>query len=163
MFIFSIRASSLKFIAAVVISMAVLAAMIIIIPENGGEIIASGNINYDSVSNEADAVRFLTELGWQVNSSPIETEEVTIPDEFDTVFLNYNQIQKTQGLDLSAYKRKTVTRYTFTVTNYDGYEGEVYANVIIYRGRVIGGDICSANPEGFVHGFEKPADSAMEQ
>jgi hypothetical protein len=61
-------------------------------------------------------------------------------------------------LDLSKYKKKTVTRYTFMVTDYKGYEGTVYANVLVYRGRVIGGDICSADVSGFIHGFEMPAE-----
>jgi hypothetical protein len=47
-------------------------------------------------------------------------------------------------------------RYTYEITNYEGAEGKVYANVIVYRNKVIGGDICSANANGFIHGFEKP-------
>ena len=50
-----------------------------------------------------------------------------------------------------------MTRYTFVVSNYDGYDGKVYANVLVYRNKVVGGDICSAEITGdaFVHGFEK--------
>ena len=50
---------------------------------------------------------------------------------------------------------KDVTRYTFTITNYPNYEGTVLANVLVYRNRVIGGDICSADVSGFVQGFER--------
>ena len=46
-------------------------------------------------------------------------------------------------------------RYTYEVTNYEDYDGVVYANLIVYRGRVIGGDICSADVTGFIHGFER--------
>ena len=46
-------------------------------------------------------------------------------------------------------------RYTYEITNYDGEDGVVYANILIYRNRVIGGDICSADVTGFIHGFEK--------
>ena len=42
-----------------------------------------------------------------------------------------------------------------SVTNYPGYSGTVHANVIVYRNRVIGGDVCSADVGGFIHGFEK--------
>ena len=42
---------------------------------------------------------------------------------------------------------------TFVVTNYPDYEGTVYANVLVYRNRVIGGDVCSADVTGFVVGF----------
>ena len=79
----------------------------------------------------------------------------TIPDEFDRIYTGYNNIQKEQGLDLSKYRKKELTRYTFEVTNYNGYDGKVYANVLVYRNKVVGGDICSADITGFVHGFEK--------
>ena len=58
-------------------------------------------------------------------------------------------------LDLSKYKKKNVMRYTYEVTNYEGANGTVYANILVYRNRVIGGDICSADMKGFIHGFEK--------
>jgi hypothetical protein len=64
-------------------------------------------------------------------------------------------MQKAQGLDLSKFRKKELTRYTLEVTNYNGYEGKVYANVLVYRNKVVGGDICSADVKGFVHGFEK--------
>lgn len=156
MFIWSIRASTLKFITAVVLSVIILTTMIILIPsaDGNGGITASGNVNYHSINTEEDIIKFIEGFGWEVDNVPIEKEDVTIPAEFDKVFINYNEIQKKQGLDLSLYSGKTVTRYTFKVTNYKDYQGTVYANVIIYRSRVVGGDICSASPEGFVFGFD---------
>lgn len=62
--------------------------------------------------------------------------------------------KNSQGLDLSKYKRKDVTRYTYKITNYPDYDGTVYANILVYRGKVIGGDICSADVNGFVRGFD---------
>ena len=70
--------------------------------------------------------------------------------------LPYNEIQKQQGLDLTKYQKKTVTRYTYKVTNYPGYDETVYANVITFRGNVIGGDICTADSKGFLHTFYMP-------
>ena len=86
----------------------------------------------------------------------IEVKEVTVPGEFDKIYAGYNQMQVAQGLDLTRYKGKTLTRYTFKVTNFEGYEGEVLANVLVWRKKVVGGDICSAEiSNGFVQGFEK--------
>ena len=51
--------------------------------------------------------------------------------------------------------RVLVYNNTYVVTNYEGYSGLVYANLLIYRNRVIGGDVCSADTSGFIHGFEK--------
>jgi hypothetical protein len=135
--------------------------MITFIPSyDGGELgyITTGKeekINYDKIKTEEDRVGFLSQFGWSVKGAPIEVAEITVPSEFDKIFTGYNEIQKRQGLDLSKYKNKTVTRYTYEISNYDGAEGKVYANILVYRNKVIGGDICSADTNGFIHGFEK--------
>ena len=61
-----------------------------------------------------------------------------------------NEIQKLQGLDLTKYKNKKVTRYTYTANDYEGYDGEVNVNLIVYRNTVIGCDVSSVDPTGFV-------------
>ena len=111
-------------------------------------------MSFDKVKSAEDARAFLSQFGWEVDAATAKTVEVTMPAEFDKVFVGYNELQKRQGLDLSKYRNRQVTRYTFTVTNYEGYDGEVLANVLVYRNRVIGGDICSADVTGFVVGFE---------
>ena len=161
MFVYSLRASTLKFFAVVCVALTALITMITFIPGyDGGELgyITTGNekeISYDKIRNDEDAANFLTQFGWKVSGAPVESVEITIPEEFDKIFTGYNEIQKRQGLDLSKYKRKKIMRYTYEITNYEGEEGKVYANVIVYRNRVIGGDICSARPDGFIHGFER--------
>lgn len=162
MFVYSLRASTLKFFAVVCVALTALITMIAFIPDyNTGELgyITTGNekeINYDKIKNDEDRAKFLSQFGWQVNPTPVESVEIVIPENFDKIFTGYNEIQKRQGLDLSKYKKKQVTRYTYEITNYGGADGKVYANVLVYRNKVIGGDICSARPDGFIHGFEKP-------
>ena len=162
MFVYSLRASTLKFFAVVCVALTALITMITFIPGyDGGDLgyITTGNekeINYDKIRNDEERAKFLEQFGWKVNPTPIESVEITVPEEFDKIFTGYNEIQKRQGLDLSKYKKKKVMRYTYEIINYEGEEGKVYANVIVYRNRVIGGDICSASPDGFIHGFEKP-------
>jgi hypothetical protein len=161
MFVYSLRASTLKFFAVVCVALTALITMITFIPSyDGGELgyITTGKeekINYDKIKTEEDRVGFLSQFGWSVKGAPIEVAEITVPSEFDKIFTGYNEIQKRQGLDLSKYKNKTVTRYTYEITNYEGAEGKVYANILVYRNKVIGGDICSADTNGFIHGFEK--------
>ena len=156
MFVYSLRASTLRFFGVIAVSLAVLIALIALVPTyavEGSEQAAS--YNYEKVRSEDDAERFLAQFGWIVDATPVEVTEVTMPDEFDKIFAAYNEIQKEQGLNLAKYKRKKLMRYTFEVTNYEGYNGKVLANVLVYRGKVVGGDVCSADVEGFVHGFEK--------
>ena len=161
MFVYSLRASTLKFFAVVCVALTALITMIAFIPDYSGGgagyvgAVSQREIRYDGVKTNEDRVNFLSQFGWEVVSEPVETAEITIPEQFDKIFTGYNEIQKRQGLDLSRYKRKQVVRYTYEITNYEGEEGKVYANVIVFRNKVIGGDVCSADVKGFIHGFEK--------
>ena len=46
-------------------------------------------------------------------------------------------------------------RYNHNVPNYEGYSDPVYANILVYKNKVVGGDVCSADPNGFAHGLTK--------
>ena len=155
MFVTTLRANTLKLIGITVLSFMIVAALVIFVPSY--ESTAASGISYDKVYSNSDRVEFISGFGWQVAQTPIEEVTVSIPAEFDTVYLGYNDIQKAQGLNLAKYKGKEVVRYTYEVTNYEGYEGKVYVNLLIYRNKVVGGDVCSADSSGFIHGFNKSA------
>ena len=160
MFVYSMRATTIKLMGVICVALTVLITLIAFvptyaIPSDSADVDAEVSYRYDKVKDQDDVVEFLAQFGWQVGAEPTEVKTVTIPSEFDKVFSAYNELQKEQGLNLSKFKGKEVTRYTFAVTNYAGYDGTVWANVLVYRNRVIGGDICSADMTGFVHGFEK--------
>ena len=86
----------------------------------------------------------------RVKETPVEEQTFTMPDSFDRVISGYNEIQKKQGLSLDKYSGKKVTRYTYEVENYKGHEGRVFANLFVYRNRIIACDICGASPDSFV-------------
>ena len=162
MFVYSFKASTIKFFGVIGIAIITLLALVFLIPGSSASTtkeisLMNENISFDNVKSSSDAVKFLEQYGWTVIETPIEECEITIPAEFDKVISSYNEIQKQQGLDLTKYSKKTAQRYTFKITNYPSYEGTVYANVITYRGRVIGGDICTADAKGFIHTFSMPA------
>ncbi|MBR5444797.1 MAG: DUF4830 domain-containing protein [Clostridia bacterium] len=161
MFIYTVRANTLKFMG--IIGAAVLALCMLIVflpayePATTAAIASStAEYRYDKVKTAADAAAFLEQFGWEVEKKPLETMEIRIPTQFDKVMNAYNELQKNQGLDLSRYKDKDVLRYTFRVTNYPDYTGTVYANVIVYKNKVIGGDICSSDVTGFINDFRYP-------
>ena len=157
MFVYSVRATTIKFFGVICVALAALITLVAFVPTDvGGAAQTAGEaqISYDKVKSLDDAVAFLGQFGWEVDGATAKTVKVTLPEEFDKVFVGYNELQKRQGLDLSKYTGKDVTRYTFTVTNYKDVEGTVYANVLVYRNRVIGGDLCSADVTGFVASFE---------
>ncbi len=136
----------------------VLCAIVLMIPEytpTSTKAVAeeSAKYNYTKIKTNDDVIDFLAQFGWEVDKTPLEEVKIKIPAEFDKVMNSYNELQRNQGLDLSKYRGKEVTRYTYRVTNYPNYSGDVMANVIIYKNRVIGGDICSADIRGFICGF----------
>lgn len=166
MFIYSVRASTVKFFGVILLSVAALVALILFIPKYDASetVFAVGsNINYDNIKTNEDRISFLSQFGWEADEKTVEEETVTIPDKFNKIYKGYNEIQKMQGLDLEKYRRKEITRYTYTLSNYPDYEGKVYANILVYRNKVIGGDISSADVNGFVHGFEAPQSKELSQ
>ena len=106
------------------------------------------------VGDNATRKDFLAQFGWQTEAEPEQIMELRVPGEFDEVYQSYQALQRSQGFDLEKYKNKRIKRYSYKVTNYPGGEGKtVYANILVYEGVVIGGDISSVALDGFMHGF----------
>ncbi len=149
MFIYSLRASTIKFFGFIALTLLVLVGVVFLgenatIPASG-----KGEISFDGIKTEEDRIAFIESFGIKVDREKREEAAFTMPENFDRVILGYNELQKKQGLDLSKYARKKVTRYSYLVTNYDS-EGDVYASIFVHRGKVVACDISSADPEGFV-------------
>lgn len=107
---------------------------------------------FGSVSAE-EAAQFLSEYGWEVDTSDCRQQEVVIPKIFSEVYERYNALQIRQGYDLTKYKTDTVVQYTFRIKNFDGYKN-AYAHVLTKGGKIIGGDVCSSDLSGVMTGFD---------
>lgn len=110
-----------------------------------------------SLSGNDGRVKFLTDHGWDVTTSPTETSRVKIPTESSEVFDRYNALQKSQGYDLSKFAGKTVMRYVYKINNYPGATEPVYATLLIHKNQVIGGDVTNTAAKGRIHGLKMPA------
>lgn len=110
-------------------------------------------------STNEERIQYLTSLGWEVQQTPVETQEVRIPEEFNDVFTRYNQLQQTQGFDLSEYAGKSVKRYVYAITNYPDGSADYEATVLVCQNRIIGGDVSSRVRGGRMHGLQMPADA----
>ena len=113
-----------------------------------------------ALSGNDARVKFLTDFGWEVTTSPVESSQVKIPSETTEVFDRYNALQKSQGYDLSQYAGKNVMRYVYKVNNYPGDAAEVYATVLVYKDKVIGGDVTNPAPGGCIRSFRMPEGNA---
>ena len=116
-----------------------------------------------AVSNNDARVKFLTDFGWDVTTSPTESSQVRIPAESSEVFDRYNALQKSQGYDLSQYAGKTVMRYVYKINNFPGATEPVYATLLIYKNQIIGGDITNTSAKGVIQGFQKQGDNSITE
>lgn len=100
-----------------------------------------------------DRLEFIRSFGWEIEEEPVEMLEVIIPKEFDSVYEEYNSIQKKQDFDLSKFAGKRCRRYSYVITNHPTAEEEIRIHILVYKNKVIGGDVCSTLPDGTIHGF----------
>ena len=109
-----------------------------------------------TMSDNDSRVQFLESQGWQVITSPKEASQVKIPTEQSPVYSRYNELQKSQGYDLSQYAWKNVMSYVYEITNYPNAEQPVYATLLVYKKQIIGGDITNTAEKGKVQGLKNP-------
>lgn len=112
-----------------------------------------------TMSDNDSRVQFLESQGWQVTTSPKEASQVKIPTEQTPVYSRYNDLQKSQGYDLTEYAGKTVMRYVYEINNYPDADQPVYATLLVYKNQIIGGDVTNTAAKGIVQGLKKPADT----
>lgn len=108
-----------------------------------------------SVSASTDTERrdYLSSYGWETDKE-FDTKEITVPERWNDVYIDYNEVQKNQGFDLSDYKGRKVTLYTYKITNYKGENEGIVADMLVCDGILIGGDVCNTSAEnGFLVGF----------
>ena len=148
MFIYSVRASGIKLFAIILIA----ALIVVVIAVSGDSVLASSGaeISFTGIKTDADRRAFINSFGVSLKDGMVEEVTFVMPESFDRIMLGYNEMQKAQGLDLSGYAKKRITRYTYEMNGYEGYDGTVYVNLLVYRSRIIGCDVSSADPEGFV-------------
>lgn len=101
----------------------------------------------DSIEKQ---VNFLGSLGWEVDKEPITKTEVQIPSEFNETYLEYNELQKQQGLDLQKYRGKRATLYVYGVKNDESGTENVTASIVIYKNKLIAADICVPEQNGLL-------------
>ncbi|WP_444642454.1 DUF4830 domain-containing protein [Caproiciproducens sp. R1] len=154
MFIFSIKAGRKKIlIGLAAVLLVVTAAIVVTKLFHSGPVASADGKKYTLTAGSNDQrVSFLKQFGWQVNTEPIEVKDVMIPAQFDDVYLQYNNIQKEQGLDLTPYAGKTCKQWIYAVTNYP-QTTDVRATLLVYDNRVIGGDLSTVQLDGFMAGF----------
>ena len=159
MMVMTAKVDMKKVIAILAAVAALIIGLIALLDEDAGSAATSAST---AVSTNDDRVKFLTDLGWEVTTSPAETSQVRIPQEQSEVFDRYNALQKSQGYDLSAYAGKNVMRYVYKIENYPGAAEPVYATLLICKNQIIGGDITDTAANGMIQPLKKATATTPE-
>lgn len=136
--------------AAVCIVLAIAAVLFLIVVISG----INRNAANGKVTSAEEAAAYLAALGWEVDVESAQVQQTVLPEYFDDTFTEYNQLQIEQGFDLSDQAGREITVYLFRVTNYPNTTDEVMACLMTCKDRVIGGDIHSAQLDGFMHALQ---------
>ncbi len=111
-------------------------------------------VSGDKLESTKERTEYLSGCGWIVDPSSEQEQIIHIPEVFSEVYEDYNHLQLQQGFDLRDYAGKDCTLYTYDVENYPDESQTVLANIYLYKGRLIGGDIHSTNLDGFMIGLK---------
>ena len=147
--IYTFKVTKKHLVAAIIAVAVLIAGIILLIPgsastETGAAIV---------VKEPSDYVRYLADLGYQLDATSCESKKVQIPKDFDAVYETYNQIQKDCGFDLSKFAGKKVDLTTYKVSNWPTNE-VVLVDVLAYKNKVIGGAVYTAAVDGFMYGLQ---------
>ena len=91
----------------------------------------------------AKRMEYIRYLKVDVNENDYTIKETIIPENFSDVYKEYNKLQKSGGFDLSSYKGRQVTIYSYPLTS----SGKTLT-LIVYDGEIIGGDIAETKIGG---------------
>ena len=155
MFVFTAKLNRKKAIVAVIVFALLLAAAIILVglrfKSADGE---NRRTEPKGIANASDAVRYLNDLGWQVDADPLEVKHLVIPRAFTGVYADYASLQAKQGFPLTEYGGMEAVRYSFRVRNHPSGAEDVVADLVVCGQTVIAGDVQSTALDGFMTGLK---------
>ncbi len=94
---------------------------------------------YINAKTPEQRLDYINGLGYSVEEEPVNIKKIVVPSSFNDFYIQYNSMQKSVGFDLLPYKGCSVMLYGYRLKARQNEEGTI--NLIVYGGRVIGGDI----------------------
>ena len=132
------RGKALRYavIAALIIMLVIFAVI-----KNGGSNAGTATcdeIGEYSLKAETEEQRLELLRGFGIENAELtESDEITIPENFNSITEKYNETQKQIGLDLSPYKGQKAQRLTYSLNG----EKASCAVLLVNNGRLIGGHL----------------------
>ena len=123
-FIYTLKASSIKFFAVVLLSVVVLVTLIAVIPEYGsaGDV-AVVSIQYGEVKTNDDRLAFIRQFGYTPVSETGGERGGHHPRKNSTRCMKSTTSSARRGLNLKSIRSSSAMKYTYLLEEYPGYEG----------------------------------------
>ena len=157
MLIVSVTAKRLIYVAAavLVLLLAVLGGVYLVSTNETAKVLGSTGFDLRA-GTEEQRLSFFSQFGWALDPDSKQVKEVILPDEMDDVYRTYNELQLTQGFDLMPYMGKRVKCYSYDVVNHPSKNDTVRGTILVYKNKVIAGDVASAALDGFMDTLGDP-------
>ena len=91
-------------------------------------------------TSETARLQFLQSLGYGVEPGSGTMEKVRLPEPFDAVFEEYNELQKQAGYNLAPYSGRVIERWSYPLGQ-NRTEEAATAHLLVCEGCIVGGDI----------------------
>lgn len=145
MLIWTARVSKKKTAAMTAAILVVVLAVVVVLGKHAD----SADSNLPQLADNEARVSYLQSMGWEVEPEPVETLQFLLPEKLEEPYLTYNELQDSQGFDLSTACGKQVSRFTYTVTNYPNRPEGVQLNLYVCEEQPVAGDVLCAGADGF--------------
>lgn len=143
MFIYSIKlknAKALKFTLVAIISLLVICGIILLsaLKTSPDTMTIDGKkYSLEVKSGEDDCIKFLEQFGYTADEL-YDARSIVLPPEFEGIYIDYNDLQKSQGFDLTPYLGEKAEQYTYSLK-----ESSDFATVVACGGKVVAAHISS--------------------
>lgn len=106
----------------------IFAAALILMPKRDNEFTVPESA-FTAASNVSERIEYFASHGWEVEE--ICSKNVTIPEDFSTVYEEYAQLQDKQGMPLREYAGKNAQLFVYEVKNYSPESKKLLAELLV--------------------------------
>lgn len=106
----------------------IFAAAVILMPKRDNEFTVPESA-YTAAANVSERIEYFASHGWEVEE--ICSKNVTIPEDFSTVYEEYAQLQDKQGMPLREYAGKNAQLFVYEVKNYSPESKKLLAELLV--------------------------------
>ena len=131
-----------------------------------GEAVTAGAAADPGIETTQDIGTYFTGYGFETDLATAAVDKVKIPKKWDDSFAAFNQVIQESDFDLSAYKGKTVEKWTLLCPQLSTGDQDTYCVLLVYKAKAIGAYLLqkpSGEVTGLVTAAKAGADAAASQ